>query len=102
MDSSQNVIDIIAEDHQIIITSYASFRQDFDAYKAGKYDYLILDEAQVMKNTQTKIAQYLRDFSVPHCLALSGTPIEIFVWRFGLFSRLFYQDFYQLRKRFLS
>ena len=29
-----------------------------------------------MKNTQTKIAQYLRDFSVPHCLALSGTPIE--------------------------
>ena len=61
---------------QIIITSYASFRQDFDAYKAGKYDYLILDEAQVMKNTQTKIAQYLRDFSVPHCLALSGTPIE--------------------------
>lgn len=29
-----------------------------------------------MKNTQTKISQYLRDFSVPHCLALSGTPIE--------------------------
>ena len=56
--------DIIAEDHQIIITSYASFRQDFDAYKAGKYDYLILDEAQVMKNTQTKIAQYLRDLSL--------------------------------------
>lgn len=47
--------DIIAEDHQIIITSYASFRQDFDAYKAGKYDYLILDEAQVMKNTQTRL-----------------------------------------------
>ena len=63
--------EIIAEDHQIIITSYASFRQDFDVYKAGQYDYLILDEAQVMKNTQ-----YLRDFSVPHCLALSGTPIE--------------------------
>lgn len=58
--------EIIAEDHQIIITSYASFRQDFDVYKAGQYDYLILDEAQVMKNTQTKISQYLRDFSVPH------------------------------------
>ena len=56
----------IAEDHQIIITSYASFRQDFDAYKAGKYDYLILDEAQVMKNTQTKIAQYLREFFLFH------------------------------------
>ncbi|MGZ7204980.1 SNF2-related protein, partial [Streptococcus pyogenes] len=39
-------------------------------------DYLILDEAQVMKNSQTKIAQHLRDFEVGNCFALSGTPIE--------------------------
>ena len=29
-----------------------------------------------MKNDQTKIAQYLRDFEVEHTYALSGTPIE--------------------------
>lgn len=68
--------EIIGENHQVIITSYASFRQDFEHYKTASYDYLILDEAQVMKNTQTKIAQYLRDFPTKHCLALSGTPIE--------------------------
>ncbi|MFC3931999.1 DEAD/DEAH box helicase [Streptococcus dentapri] len=67
---------IITENHQVTITSYASFRQDFEKYQVGYYDYLILDEAQVMKNTQTKIAQYLRAFEVGNCFALSGTPIE--------------------------
>lgn len=67
---------VIAEQHQVTITSYASFRQDYDAYSQYQYDYLILDEAQVMKNTQTKIAQSLRAFNVTYCYALSGTPIE--------------------------
>ena len=68
--------EIIAQKHQITITSYASFRQDFETYQQSQFDYLILDEAQVMKNTQTKIAQYLRAFEVKNCFALSGTPIE--------------------------
>ncbi|EHI70199.1 DEAD/DEAH box helicase [Streptococcus ictaluri] len=67
---------LIAEQHQVTITSYSSFRQDFDTYQAFDYDYLILDEAQVIKNAQTKIAQSLRAFNVKHCFALSGTPIE--------------------------
>lgn len=66
----------ISENHQITITSYSSFRQDFKEYQALSYDYLILDEAQVIKNTQTKIAHYLRQFEARHCFALSGTPIE--------------------------
>ena len=68
--------DLLKEDHQIVITSYSSFRQDFANYNQLHFDYLILDEAQVMKNTQTKIAQYLRSFEVNNCFALSGTPIE--------------------------
>lgn len=67
---------VISEGHQVTVTSYASFRQDFEEYKQGSYDYLILDEAQVMKNSQTKIAQNLREFDVKRCFALSGTPIE--------------------------
>ena len=73
----KNVRDeLIAEKHQITITSYASFRQDVEEYRDNHFQYLILDEAQVMKNDQTKIAQYLRDFEVEHTYALSGTPIE--------------------------
>lgn len=67
---------IIAADHQLTITSYASFRQDIESYQAKVFDYLILDEAQMMKNTQSKLAQYLRQFEVKRCFALSGTPIE--------------------------
>ena len=68
--------EIIANNPQVAITSYASFRQDVEQYEKNQYQYLILDEAQVMKNSQTKIAQYLRKFDVPHTFALSGTPIE--------------------------
>ena len=67
---------ILAENHQIYVTSYATFRQDSEIYRALSFDFLFLDEAQVMKNAQTKIAQSLRRFVVPSVFALSGTPIE--------------------------
>ena len=67
---------LIAEGHQVMITSYASFRQDVEEYSQLNFDYLFLDEAQVMKNAQTKIAHHLRNFEVKNTFALSGTPIE--------------------------
>ena len=67
---------LLEEKHQIYVTSYATFRQDSDIYKQMSFDFLFLDEAQVMKNSQTKIAKTLRQFVVPSIIALSGTPIE--------------------------
>ena len=67
---------VLAQNHQIYLTSYATFRQDSDLYKRMSFDFLFLDEAQVMKNSQTKIAKILRKFVVPSVFALSGTPIE--------------------------
>lgn len=67
---------ILSENHQIYVTSYATFRQDSELYQEMSFDFLFLDEAQVMKNAQTKIAQSLRQFVVPAVFALSGTPIE--------------------------
>lgn len=74
--SKEQRVDVIGQEHQILVTSYPSFRQDSDLYKQEHFDYLILDEAQVMKNAQSKIAQLLREFEVGNCFALSGTPIE--------------------------
>lgn len=68
--------EILADSHQIYVTSYATFRQDSELYQGMAFDFLFLDEAQVMKNAQTKIAQTLRQFVVPSVFALSGTPIE--------------------------
>lgn len=67
---------ILAEKHQVYVTSYATFRQDSEIYRDLSFDFLFLDEAQVMKNAQTKIAKTLRKFVVPSVFALSGTPIE--------------------------
>ena len=37
---------------------------------------LILDEAQMVKNSQTKTSQALRKLTIPKRFALSGTPVE--------------------------
>lgn len=67
---------ILKEQPQIFITSYASFRQDQEEYQQLTFDCLILDEAQVVKNSSTKIAQALMKINIPQIFALSGTPIE--------------------------
>lgn len=66
----------LEQSHQVTIASYHAFRQDRAQYEAKNYEYLILDEAQVLKNSQTKIFQALKQFSVRRTFALSGTPIE--------------------------
>lgn len=92
----------ISEGHQITVTSYASFRQDFSEYNKTTYDYLILDEAQVMKNSQTKIAQHLREFEVKHCFALSGTPIENHLLEIWSIFQIVLPGFLPSKKEFLK
>lgn len=67
---------LLAEKTDIQITSYASLRQDIEDYQKQPLNYLILDEAQMVKNSATKTAQALRSLHIPHRFALSGTPIE--------------------------
>ncbi len=40
------------KEHQVYVTSYATFRQDSEIYRNLSFDFLFLDEAQVMKNAQ--------------------------------------------------
>ncbi|WP_086349133.1 DEAD/DEAH box helicase [Candidatus Enterococcus clewellii] len=65
-----------AEKQDVLITSYNSFRQDVEIYEQLTLDYLVLDEAQMVKNSGTKTAQALRQLNIPQRFALSGTPIE--------------------------
>lgn len=66
----------MAEDVDIIITSYGLFRIDQDEYAATKFSGLILDEAQFVKNPATQAAKQARDFPTPFKLAITGTPME--------------------------
>ncbi|WP_139185875.1 DEAD/DEAH box helicase [Sanguibacter gelidistatuariae] len=60
----------------IVVTSYALFRLDFEEYDALAWDGLILDEAQFIKNHQSVAYQCARRLAVPFKLALTGTPLE--------------------------
>ena len=58
------------------ITSYPMVRQEIDVLKQQTYPILFLDEAQAIKNNQTKIAKAIRSLKAGKRFALSGTPIE--------------------------
>jgi superfamily II DNA or RNA helicase len=60
----------------LVITSYALFRIDFDSYDSLEWGGLVLDEAQVVKNHQAKGYQCARRLSAPFKLAMTGTPLE--------------------------
>lgn len=60
----------------IVITSYALFRIDFAEYSKQEFAGLILDEAQFVKNHQSKAYQCARKLNAPFKLAVTGTPLE--------------------------
>ncbi|WP_434616512.1 SNF2-related protein [Arthrobacter sp. A5] len=60
----------------VVVTSYALFRLDFEGYQAQNWAGLILDEAQFVKNRAAKVHQCAKDLNVPFKLAITGTPME--------------------------
>lgn len=60
----------------LVITSYALLRRDYDAYRAIDFDTVVLDEAQHIKNRETQNAQAVKAIRCAHRLVLTGTPIE--------------------------
>ena len=63
-------------DYDLVITSYDYIRRDIDLYQDYVFEYVILDEAQYIKNQSTKNAQCVKELKSRYRLALSGTPIE--------------------------
>ena len=60
----------------ILITTYDYIRQDYKLYQDYQFEYLILDEAQYIKNPKTKNATSVKTLKAKHRFALTGTPIE--------------------------
>ena len=60
----------------IVITSYALLRIDFQAYAEIEWAGVILDEAQFVKNHNSKTHQCARRLEARFKLAITGTPME--------------------------
>jgi superfamily II DNA or RNA helicase len=63
-------------DYDLILTTYGTLQRDIATLKDIPFQYVILDEAQAIKNAQTKSAKATRLLKANHRLALSGTPVE--------------------------
>jgi len=60
----------------LLVTTYGVLRKDVAFLREIEMDYLILDEAQAIKNSDSESAKAARLLRGRHKLALSGTPIE--------------------------
>lgn len=64
------------ENYNIIITSYDIVRKDIDFLGKFAWNYCILDEGHIIKNSKSKITYAVKQLKAEHRLILSGTPIQ--------------------------
>ena len=81
----------------VCITSYKLVIQDYSIFKRKRWDYIVLDEAQNIKNFKSKRWQMLLNFHARRKLLLTGTPLqndimEIWSYLHFLMPNLFYSN----------
>ncbi|EDO18623.1 hypothetical protein Kpol_1048p54 [Vanderwaltozyma polyspora DSM 70294] len=63
-------------DADIIVTSYDVARNDLSVITKYDYNYCVLDEGHIIKNSQSKLAKAVKSIAANHRLILTGTPIQ--------------------------
>ena len=62
--------------YDLVLTTYGTLRRDAWRFKDAEFDYVVLDEAQVVKTAETESSKAARLLRGRHRLAVSGTPME--------------------------
>jgi SNF2 family DNA or RNA helicase len=62
--------------YDLILTSYGIVRLDVDLLKTFRFNYVILDESQAIKNPVSNITRAVMKLNSAHRLILTGTPLE--------------------------
>ena len=65
----------ITKDCDIILTAYSLLVKDFKNFDR-EWLFIIIDEAQRIKNPETKIAKAIKSIKALHKIAITGTPFE--------------------------
>ena len=65
-----------AADCDVVVTGYALFVKDFRLLSLAGFGALVLDEAQMIKNPDTRVARSAFAFPCQDRVALTGTPFE--------------------------
>jgi SNF2 family DNA or RNA helicase len=65
-----------ARRHDVVITTYALALRDREHLAELEWEYIVVDEAQNIKNEFAKQTQAIKSLSTRHRVALTGTPVE--------------------------
>ena len=60
----------------VVVTGYSLLVKDFRDLRDAAFSALVLDEAQIIKNPDTRVARAACGLDVPVRIALTGTPLE--------------------------
>jgi superfamily II DNA or RNA helicase len=92
--------------YDLILTTYGIVRQDLELLREFPFNYVILDESQMIKNPDSKTSKAVRELKTRHRLSLTGTPLEntlMDLWSQMSFlnpgllgSESFFRDYYTL------
>jgi len=62
--------------NEVFLTTYQTIVRDAEKLKKKTFSLLLVDEAHLMKNSQTRISRTVKNLKSKYKLALSGTPVE--------------------------
>jgi superfamily II DNA or RNA helicase len=62
--------------YDMVLTSYQTAQRDREKLSDFEFSYIVLDEAQKIKNPRAKITRAIKSFQADHRLAMTGTPME--------------------------
>lgn len=65
-----------ARSADVVVTSYNLLVRDYESFSSVAWDAMVLDEAQTVKNPDTRAAKAIRALLPPCRIALTGTPVE--------------------------
>ncbi|HRO84229.1 MAG TPA: DEAD/DEAH box helicase [Niabella sp.] len=71
---TKNTEDLISKD--ITITTYGTLRSDIKFFLSTKFDYVLLDESQAIKNPASKVTKATCLLDAAHRICMSGTPLQ--------------------------
>ena len=66
----------VAKKHDLVITSYSLIQRDLKSLQNVSWQMIVLDEAQNVKNHESKQSQAVRQLESTFRVALTGTPVE--------------------------
>ena len=64
------------DQYDLILTSYGIVRLDIDILDSYRFNYVILDESQAIKNPASIITKAVKKLHAANRLVLTGTPVE--------------------------